>query len=301
MAKPKLLLIGGSGFVSGTLAREALAAGWAVWAITRGQRAVPAGVTPLVADRKNRTALSMAVASAGVTFDLAVDCIAYTAEDVEGDLAILPTLARHLVVISTDFVYDPAKRQFPQPESNPHYAPESQGYGHHKRRCELALLGSKTAMPWTVFRPCHIFGPGSQLGCSPPDNRDSKLIEKIRAGQPIPLVGGNYLQQPIFAPDLAQLILSVKDNLRAHDQIFNAAGPDVIESVRYYELIAETIGTKLKTQELSISEYLAAHPDKAPFLCHRVYDTSRLRQAGLRSPATTVQDAIAAHVKSLLG
>ena len=300
MSQPKLLLIGGSGFVSGTIAREALAAGWAVWAVTRGQRAAVPGVKALVADRKDSAALSTAIASAGVTFDLAVDCIAYAPAEAEADMAILPKFARQFVLISTDFVYDPAKRLFPQPDTSPHFVQE-QNYGGNKRRCELALVESKTSMPWTVFRPCHIYGPGSQLGCSPPDNRDSKLIEKIRSGQPLPMVGANYLQQPIFAPDLARLILSVKDNINAHGQIFNAAGPDVIESVRYYQIIAEALGTTLKTKEISISEYLAANPDKLSFLCHRVYDLSRMKAAGLCAPNTPVEVGLREHVKSLGG
>ncbi|NQX00440.1 hypothetical protein HQ447_07250, partial [bacterium] len=41
----RILIIGGSGFVSGTLARMAVARGYAVTVVTRGQRAVPAGVT----------------------------------------------------------------------------------------------------------------------------------------------------------------------------------------------------------------------------------------------------------------
>lgn len=299
MAQPKLLIIGGSGFVSGTLACEAVAAGWAVWALTRGQRPMPPGVTPLVADRKDAVAFAAAVASAGVTFDLAVDCIAYAPADAEADLAVLPNFARQFVLISTDFVYDPAKRRFPQPDTTTHYV-QQENYGGNKRRCELALVNSKTTMPWTVFRPCHIYGPGSLLGCSPPDNRDAALLQKLRTGQAVPMVGANYLQQPIFARDLARLILSVKDNLAAHGQIFNSAGPDVIESVRYYQLIAEALGTTLKTTELSISDYLAANPDKAPFLCHRVYDLSRLKAAGLRVPCTPVEQGIREHVQSLL-
>jgi nucleoside-diphosphate-sugar epimerase len=299
MPQPRLLVIGGTGFVSGTLAREALDAGWAVWAITRGQRAAVPGVTPLVADRKDSAALAAAIASAGVTFDLAVDCIAYAPSDAEADMAILPRFARQFVLISTDFVYDPAKRRFPQPDTTAHYI-QTDSYGGNKRRCELALVNSKTAMPWTVFRPCHIYGPGSVLGCSPPENRDAKLIDKIRGGETLPMVGANFLQQPIFAADLARLILSTKDNLGVHGQIFNSAGPDVIESVRYYQLIAEALGVTLKTKELSISDYLAANPDKAPFLCHRVYDLTRLKAAGLRTPNTPVEQGIREHVKALL-
>ena len=47
----KILILGGSGFVSGTLARLALARGHQVWAVTRGQRALPQGVTGLAVGR----------------------------------------------------------------------------------------------------------------------------------------------------------------------------------------------------------------------------------------------------------
>ena len=54
----KILLIGGSGFVSGTLAEMAVADGAEVWAVTRGQRPLVGGVTPIVVDRSDRTAFA---------------------------------------------------------------------------------------------------------------------------------------------------------------------------------------------------------------------------------------------------
>lgn len=299
MRQSNLLIIGGSGFVSGTLAREAIAAGWKVWTVTRGKRESLSGVTPLIADRKDHAAFAAAIASAKTSFDLAVDCIAFSASDAQSDMKVLPDHAKQFVLISTDFVYDPARRAFPQPDTSPYFA-QGETYGAQKRRCELTLVESNTTMPWTVFRPCHIYGPGSELGCSPPVNRDPQLIEKIRTGQTLPFVGANCLQQPIFAPDLARLILSVKDNIASHNQIFNAAGPDIVESVRYYQIVAEALGTTLKTQEIPISEYLAANPDKAPFLCHRVYDLSRMKAAGLRAPNTPLEQGLREHVRSLM-
>ena len=48
-----LLIVGGSGFLSGTLARTAVARGHRVWTITRGRQALPAGVIGLQADRRD--------------------------------------------------------------------------------------------------------------------------------------------------------------------------------------------------------------------------------------------------------
>jgi nucleoside-diphosphate-sugar epimerase len=155
-------------------------------------------------------------------------------------------------------------------------------------------------MAWTILRPCHIFGPGSLLGCSAPDNRDAKLIDKLRAGQTIPIVGPQLLQQPIFAPDLAELILSVRGNGYAGGRVFNAAGPDVIESWSYYQHVADALGVPLKVEEIPVQPYLQANPDKAPFLCHRFYDLTRLRDTGLAAPSTPIAEALRQHVRSLL-
>ena len=60
----KLLIIGGSGLISGHIARMAMQAGHEVWAVTRGQRKVDEGVHALVADRRDVPGLRAALESA---------------------------------------------------------------------------------------------------------------------------------------------------------------------------------------------------------------------------------------------
>lgn len=280
----KLLILGGSGFVSGTLTRVALAAGHQVTVLTRGQRPVPEGVTALRADRHDTAAFTAALGPR--EWDLAVDCIGFQAPDARQDLSLH---ARQLVFISTDFVFDPVHRKFPQPEESDHYS--SLPYGGGKRACELEFL--KSDMAWTILRPCHIYGPGSLLGCLPEHGRDPKLLETLRAGKALRLVGGGYfLQQPIFARDLAKMILSVAGNPRAHRQIFNCAGPDIVESREYYRIIAETLGVELKVEQVPVTE-------ASPFLCHRIYDLRKAREAGLAIPATALVDGLREQIKEL--
>lgn len=296
----KILLIGGSGFVSGTLARLAVEQGHAVWAVTRGRRAPVAGVTPIVADRKDEAAFAAALGTAGSGWDLVVDCIGYGPEDARQDVALFRDQARHLVFISTDFVYDPARRRLPQTEDDAEYL--SDGYGGKKRQAELVLAGADTGdMRWTVLRPCHIYGPGSLLGCLPEHGRDPQLLDRLRRGEPLRLVGGgHFLQQPILAGDLARTILSCADNPAAHGQICNAAGPTTVESWHYYRIIADILGLPLAVEELSVADYYRANPDRAPFLCHRIYDLSRLSACGLHVPATPLAAGLRLHVESLL-
>src|SRR5688572_20203222 len=113
----RILLIGGSGFVSGTLARMAVDAGHQVQAVTRGMRPLPAGVAPIVPDRTARAGFAAAIARQPHDWDLVVDCIGYAPADAEQDVALFRARSAHLVFISTDFVYDPARRSFPQNET----------------------------------------------------------------------------------------------------------------------------------------------------------------------------------------
>lgn len=296
----KILLIGGSGFVSGTLARLAVEQGHRVWAVTRGQRAPVAGVTPLVADRKDEAAFAAAISAVGGGWDLVVDCIGYGPDDARQDVALFRDQARHLVFISTDFVYEPSRRRFPQSEDDADYLGD--GYGGKKRQAELALAGADTGdMRWTVLRPCHIYGPGSLLGCLPEHGRDPQLLDRLRRGEPLRLVGGgHFLQQPILAGDLARTILSCAGNSAAHGQICNASGPTTVESWQYYQVIADILGLPLAVEELSVADYYRANPDRAPFLCHRIYDLSRLSACGLHVPATPLAEGLRLHVQSLL-
>lgn len=295
----RILIIGGSGFVSGTLASQAVAAGHEVWVLTRGQRPTPPGARALVADRADTDRFREAIAGAGGRWDLVVDCIAYTPEDLRQDLEVFPGRVSSFVFISTDFVYDPARRVFPQPEETDHYLAD--GYGGKKRQAELLLQAQAPRdFAWTVFRCCHIYGPGSHLGCLPVHGRDPELIARIRRGEKLRLVGsGSYLQQPLYAQDLAQLILSVPASAGAVRRIFNAAGPEIAESRSYYEHVAAALGRPVVFEELATDRYLAEHPEHASFLCHRIYRLDRLLESGLRAPATPLHRGLEAHVASL--
>lgn len=295
MSQPTLLLIGGSGFVSGTLARLAVAQGFAVWAVTRGQRELPDGVTPLVGDRKERSAFAELITATGLTWDLAVDCIAYEPDDMQQDIDVLRDRVAHLAFVSTDFVYAHAHRRFPQGEEGVF---QSEGYGGRKRACEELLAASDCGtMGWTVVRPCHIYGPGSQLGCLPRHGRDRQLIQRLRAGETLDLVGGgHFLQQPIYAPDLARLLLSIHNRPDVHGQTFVAAGPEIVESWTYYQYVADALDVPLQVNELPVADELAAHPELDNFLCHRIYDLSRLHASGLHVPDTPLADGLAAQV-----
>jgi nucleoside-diphosphate-sugar epimerase len=296
----KILIIGGSGFVSGTLARIALEQGFETWVLTLGQRPAPAGAHTLVADRKDPDAFARAIQEAETDWDLVIDCIGYQPDDAIQDIAIFRQRTPHLAFVSTDFVFDPAHRRFPQAEETEHYA--SSGYGGNKRLCELELLnGDCGDMAWTVVRPCHIYGPGSLLGCLPNHGRDTELLDRLHRGEALDLVGGgHFLQQPILAADLCHLLLSLRGNTATYNQIFCTAGPEIAESRTYYEMIADILNVELQINETPVDVHLKENPNSAPFLCHRIYDLAKLKASGAHVPATPLKEGLRQHAESLI-
>lgn len=287
----RILIIGGSGFVSGTLARMAVEQGHRVTIVTRGQRPAPSGVDVLNVDRTDRAEFAKRIVALQMDWDLVVDAIPYTPDDARQDVEVFAGRTGRLAFISTDFVYDPNARKVPQAEHDAIFTTE--GYGGQKRLAEMVLeeIGGGS-LPWTILRPSHIYGPGSLPGCLPLHGRDPLLVEAILQDRPLKLVGGGrFLQHPIFAPDLAEVILSAADATNA-DGIFNVAGPDVVESRAYYQLLGRLYGKDVSIEEVPVAGFLKEFPEKAPFCCDRSYNLSALRASGLHLPATSLDNGL---------
>ncbi|MFT3785708.1 MAG: NAD-dependent epimerase/dehydratase family protein [Tepidisphaeraceae bacterium] len=260
------------------------------------------GVTPIAVDRKDRSAFAKAIADVGVKWDLAVDCIGYSADDARSDVEALSGRASQLVFISTDFVFDSPDRPWKVDETFERFE-RTIPYGRGKREAELALFdgAAKSKLCATVFRPCHIYGLGSQLGCSPMHGRDVELIDRLRRGETLCLVaGGRLLQQPVFCEDLWTMAISTLGNPRVAGQVYLSPGPDVIESRDYYRIVADTLGVGLSIEEVPMSEHLREKPDDRPHCCHRVYSTDKAKAHGLAVPSTPVAVGLARHVRDIL-
>ena len=291
-----ILILGGSGFVSGMLAERALEKGHGVWTLTRGLRPMRPDVHALTADRHDAEALKKALQ--GLRFDAALDCICRTAEDAEIDLAVLPAVTDRAVIISTDSVYDPRFKRVPQSEYGVFLRGE--GYGADKRRMELTFERYEGPMAWTIFRPGHIYGEGSLTGCYPEETRSRDIPARMRAGEPMRLVGnGKFLLQPVYAGDLAEAMLAAAELDSARNRTFCIGGPDVITNRQYYELLGEILECPVCFENIPLNGYLDSHPEYSGHLCDRVYDLRRLEEAGLPLPKTGLREGLTRQVRWL--
>ena len=304
----KALIIGGSGGLSGALASMAKEP-YEVWALTRGKRPLGEGIIPLHADRDNEEEFRSAVLGAGVTWDVVFDCICMNERHAEQDLEVLSKVSGRLVVISTDSVYDPARKRTPQTEEG--FFVEETGtpgecsYAGNKRKMEEVFLRcfsgeERCSLNVTLFRPGHIYGPGFLIGCYPEHSRQKELPDLILAGQPLSLVAsGIYVTQPIFVRDLARVMLECVDKPGTFQQIFCIGGPEAVENRIYYEILGKLLGVETVIRELPLTGYLDAHPDYSGHLCHRIYDLSKLKAAGVELPATPLEEGLKLHLESL--
>ena len=294
----KLLLLGGSGQLSGRLAQLALEQGHEVWTVTRGLRPLVPGVHGVTADRNDVQMLRDALARCDMRWDAVLDTTCRTPDHARIDLAALPAFADRLVVVSTDSVYHPDHKTVPQTEEAPHFMDDG-GYGALKREMELVLMADRQ-MNCTIFRPGHIFGPGFLLGCYPEQSRQKELLQLVREGQPMRLVGGGeYLIHPIYVDDMALAMLDCICNARTYGQIYCIGGPDVVTNADYYRVIGELVGCTVTVETIPEEGYLAAHPQFSGHLCHRSYDLSKLKNAGVRMPDMPMREGLRRQIEWL--
>lgn len=303
--KKKALIIGGSGGLSGRLAALAKDE-YEVWAVTRGQRPLGDGIHLLKADRNDTENFKKTILEADTNWDIVFDCICMNEKHALQDLNVFPGITKRLVVISTDSVYDPLRKDTPQKEDGyfieEEGEPETLTYAGNKRRMEHIFINNfgSTTLAVTLFRPGHIYGPGFLIGCYPEHSRQKELPQLILDKEPISLVGGGiYLTQPIFVDDLANAMLDCTDKQGTYNRIFCIGGPKAVENRRYYEIIGQLLDRELNIKEIPLAGYLEEHPEYSGHLCHRIYDLSALRDAGVRLPDTSLETGLKIHLNSL--
>ena len=266
----RVLIIGGTGAMSGRITECALAQGHEVMLYNRGRRPLPGGVSARVIQGERAALREHAREIAAFAPEGVVDSICFRPPEAE-DLAGLFSTVRRVVFISSVDVYGEDVGAAPVTEERVP-APVS-SYGKDKLACEGLLL-ERLGRAVTIFRPSHILGRGflttSLWGRSP------YLVDRLRSGRPIPAIdGGRNLMTPVYAGDVAEWVVRALENAAADGQVFNAVGPEIIVQRRYYEIIAEVLGVPPCLVAVP-SHVFRQHFDSPPqFNWHRPYSCAK--------------------------
>ena len=288
----RILVIGGTEFISLHLVRSLLRDGHEVRVLNRGRRPgrVPAGVETIVCDRKDHAALRARLA--GERVDGLVD-IAYaptTGADVEALLDALDGRVGHAVFVSTGRVHDHAL-PIPYDEDTPRSLYWGE-YAKNKIEGEDAYLARhrERGLPVTIVRPTHVYGPLNTR------NNETFVFDRLVRGRPVLVPGaGGWLRQFGHVEDLAEAMARILGVPAASGRAYNVTGEEAITQVGFVEQIADVIKRPLTLVHVETPRGGApvAFGQNLVYDCHAVYTTTRIRaELGIR-PRYTLAAGIA--------
>jgi nucleoside-diphosphate-sugar epimerase len=277
----RVLVAGGTEFISLHLVRALLRDGHVVTVLNRGRQPdrLPAGVRPLVADRKDHAAVRKALA--GERFDAVVD-VTYAptlAEDVEA-LLDAPAAVGHVLFVSTGRVYDHA-RPIPFDEDTPRTLYWGE-YAKNKIAGEDVLLARhrERGTPITIVRPTHVYGPLNTR------NNETFFFDRLVRDRPVLVPDeGGWLRQFGHVEDLADAMAAMLGVSAAFGRAYNITGEEAITQVGFVELIADVMKRSLTLVPAPTPPggKPVAFGQNLVYDCHAVYTTTRVRaELGLR-------------------
>lgn len=299
--KRTALIIGGSGLLGRGIARELRDAGWTVTLLTRGRQPVPPDLRDLeclCADRGSAEALRNGIGAR--SFNLVIDCAAYSLADAEAAVACFSGTVDHYFFIGSDFVYAPTdEATLPVVEDAPKL--KNLPYATGKLEAESYLLeqAANRDFPVTLLRPPHILGDGRPLGCDPfAGGRDPALPERLRAGEELPLIlGGQFLIQPVWSREVGRIVHHLFVRPETFGRILNCAGDEIVTVRTYYRMVAECLGAEASFRPVSLENFLETQPEKAHIARHRFYSLKGLNDLGYE-PHMSLRDAISETLQS---
>jgi nucleoside-diphosphate-sugar epimerase len=278
----RVLVIGGTEFISVHLVQALLRDGHEVAVLNRGRHPerTPKDARTIVCDRKDWTALKTALAAE--RFDGLVD-ITYaptTGEDVEALLAALSGRVGHAIFVSTGRVHDHA-----QPMPLAEDAPRNLYWGDYAR---LKIAGEdaymRSGVPATIVRPTHVYGPLNSR------NNETFFFDRLLRGRPILVPGhGGWLRQFGHVEDLADAMAAMLGDQRAFGQAYNVTGEEIVTQVGFVDLIADVVKRPARLV------YVAKAPfgQNLVYDAHAVYTTAKLRRELGIAPRYTLASGLA--------
>lgn len=269
-----VLVIGGSGCLSGPIARQILNHKHKVFVCNRGTRAdrIPKGCELIKADRKDLA--NMHKEFGELKLDAVIDSIAYLPQDIEDDLQLFPNV-KHFIFISTVDVYGTVLSPIPAKETN---KPNPQsGYAKNKHAVEERLIKEfdMRLFPITIFRCSHILGPGGYVTSL--WGRSQYIVDRIMKGKPVPIVdGGRNLLTPVYSEDAAWGVANALFKPITFGQVYNLVGPAFVTLKEYISSIGSALNKTVELVSIPATVHGKVYMDQAHLFYHRCYSFKKL-------------------------
>lgn len=243
MCDMKVLFIGGSGNISTSVSRMAIERGVELTLLNRGKtKADIPGVRWLTADFYDLAQAQDVLANE--TFDVVVDWIAFTTQDIERDLSLFSGKCGQFVFISSASAYQKPPSSVIIRESTPLHNPFWQ-YSRDKIACEELLMKAyrEQGFPMTIVRPSHTYDRLIPIGIG--DWSKFTLVERIRKGLPVIVHGdGTSLWVVTHAEDFAVGFLGLLGHPAAIGQPFHITSDERLTWNDIYRAVGAAVGVQ---------------------------------------------------------
>ena len=230
----KLLFIGGTGNISTSCSKLALALGHELWLLHRPGRPGIEGAHDLACDINDEKAAAKVLAPH--RFDVVVQFIAFKPNQVERDLRLLEGRCDQYIFLSSASAYAKPRGFAPTTERTPLENPRWQ-YSRDKIECER-VLETKTpaSMSYTIVRPSHTYDSVILLPIG--GWQSFTAVDRMRRGLPVIVPGdGTTLWTITHAEDFAQGLLGLCGNPAARNEDFQITSD---EALTWNEIYAQT-------------------------------------------------------------
>jgi nucleoside-diphosphate-sugar epimerase len=279
----KVLFIGGTGFISTSVSRLAVARGLHLYHLNRGLRKTDlTGVHSLIADIHQPEQARAALGDH--QFDAVVDWTAFTPDHIERDLALFRGRVKQFVLISSASAYQKPPSHHVIRESTPLHNPYWD-YSRNKIACEERLTRAwrEEGFPATIVRPSLTYGEANfpvamgGWGCF-------TLADRLRKRRPIIVHGdGSSLWVTTHAEDFARGFLGLLGNPCAIGDAFHITTDEVLTWNQIYETIADALGVKANLVHIATETLVKVAPAlTGPLLGDKawsvVFDNTKIKE-----------------------
>ncbi|GAB5561837.1 MAG: SDR family oxidoreductase [Synoicihabitans sp.] len=282
----RLLFIGGTGNISTSCSKLALAQGHELWLMHRPGRPGIAGAHDLCCDINNDDEAHILQKLSGHHFDVVVQFIGFTPADVERDLRLFRGRCDQYIFISSASAYAKPTSFAPTTERTPLENPRWQ-YSRDKIAAEQVLeeqAQREGGVSYTIVRPSHTYDSVILLPIGGWTNFTA--VDRMRRGLPVIVPGdGTTLWTITHAEDFARGLAGLFKNPQAINEDFHITSDEALTWNEIYRLTAAAAGVPNPKLVHIASELLIAHqPDWEGTLLGdkshtALFDNAKLKQA----------------------
>ena len=253
----KILVIGGSGILSSAVVDCCLDKGYEVTMMNRGNNStyMNPNAKVIICDARNEEMVQSK--TKGLHFDVVVDFIVYTKEQLERSLNLFGRIADQYIFISSAQVYNTSlKKILVETDETPQ---SLWSYSVNKDICEkyLQTYCQEQHVNYTIIRPgVNYDNRRIPYGMYPPIGTHWTIVARILSGKPI--ITWNKGQNRLNltrVEDFAKGVVGLLGNKRAYNESFNVCGDYVYSWQQVLDVLGQNIGKSVKTIDVPLEYY----------------------------------------------